>query len=409
MRGDEFRAFTAEQWADLVATAYLVAPERRTAELCVVAALADMRKPWRRFAPAERAEAEALRRTVREAMRRLPVPAERDATDADLVTALRRLTSLARAVVALTVVRGLPADVTGIAVNCPAGLVAREAEVAVASLCHATGEDAAGLRRRLSRLGAAAAASSSPRDDLVTRAVRGSITRIAAAAVGLGAIAVVLGWSPVAQYRAAHAVPPGDGGPNGTMSRVVTGPPYPVPSAPYRLAYRDVHVRLPDPAPLCGVALGFDLGIDTGKDFAVDLHEPRRVGSYPHAAGKGRGDVSRGVECEDGEAVGRWISIGAAGEHVDDAGIGPEGCAAAILDDRFGGYDDGKGATMCLVSAADPDRGRPLLLVRLVTVRDALEGPVEYVATAWTGGPPAGPGGGSADVPASGPTPGSSG
>ena len=41
--------------------------------------------------------------------------------------------------------------------------------------------------------------------------------------------------------------------------------------------------------------------------------------------------------------------------------------------------------------SVDPDRGRPLLLVRLVTVADDLEGTIEYFATAWTGGPPAGP------------------
>jgi hypothetical protein len=392
MRGDEFRAFAAGRWADLVATAYLIAPERRAAGLCVVAALADMRKPWRRFAPAEPAGTEALRRTVREAMRRLPVPEEPAASDLDagLLAALRSLTSLARAAVALHVVRGMPADAAGIAIRCPADLVVREAQRALAYLCHATGDDPESLRRRLSRFGATAASSPLPLD-LVTRAVRRSTGRIAVAAGVVVAIAAGLGWLQFVPYRAAYAVPPGDGGPDGTMSREVTGPPYPVPSAPYRLVYRDVHIRLPDPGLLCGAPLDFDLGIEFGEEFGVDLHDPQRVGSYPFVSGRNRGDISRGAECRNGDVVTRQRQFGAAGDLVDDAGIGPEGCAAAILDDRFGGYDDGKGTTMCLVSAADPDRGRPLLLVRLVTVADDLEGTIEYVATAWTGGPPAAP------------------
>jgi hypothetical protein len=252
-----------------------------------------------------------------------------------------------------------------------------EAQAGFAHVGQALGEGPDAARERLVRLGAAAAAVAGdpPVDAVVSRARRRSAALVAGGAVVLALVAAGAAWQPRSPAAsAADAVPAGDGGPGGTMSRDVEGPPYPVPGPPYREVYRDVPLVLPDPQHRCGT------------EFGVDLHDPRRVGAYPYAGGVSRGDVSRGAECEDG--LMRRAYFSAPTENVDDPGIGPEGCADAFLDGRFSGAADGPGTVKCLISAADPARGRPLLLVRLVTVSDDVASRVEYRATAWTGGTP---------------------
>jgi hypothetical protein len=374
-RDDDFRAFMGEQWGGLVATAYLVTPDLEAAERSVTAAYAGMRRPWRwlllRREPAE----EALRRTVRAAMTRRPSPSAPipagEPVDTPLVEALRRLSPRARAAISLHFVRGLAPDVAGALIGDHPRTVMTHRAHGVPALAEAMGGDPAAVHARLTRLAGAAAAAAGPApvDAVTTRARRlavASVTSVVVLTVAVG----VSGWL---LRPGALKVAAGDGGPGGAMGRVYReGEPKPVPGPPFTLVYEDVPVVLPNPETRCG------------STFAVSLHEPERVGRYPHDVEKNesRGDLVYYADCDGGTGSTRAART----VWVRDAGIGPEECAT-LLENETNELSmiDEDARTSCVVVEADPARKRPLLLVRLVEEQEHLGSALRWRATAWRG------------------------
>jgi hypothetical protein len=375
MRDDEFRTFVSEQWAWLLATAYLVTPDRQSATGSAVAGLRGMRPRGHRFTDHESSAAEALQRTVRAALGRPAIAGAviptGDTTDVVLVTALRGLPPLVRAVIALHYVRAMRPDAAGAMLGMHPGTVIAYRDYGVAYLARSIGTGPDEVYTRLSRLAAAAAAAAGPAPfDALAHRNRGLVL----AAAGVALLVTVVGTGTVLIVRHAPRPVPVTAGDPGSMGVTYhEGAPRPVPAPPFTPVYENVAVRIPNPEDDCG------------HTYAVSLHDPGRVGSYADGGDSlfgttMRGDIVVEASCDGG--TGRYISARAV--YVRDRDISPGHCAELLTANR----DESnvlEADVMCLVVEADPARGRPLLLVRLVIVNDLLHEDEEWTATAWTG------------------------
>jgi hypothetical protein len=254
----------------------------------------------------------------------------------------------------------------------PAAAAEAHLAAAVPRLAGAIDADPPTAHARLYRLALAAGAAASTPPPAAFASWR---RRYAMPIAGVVILLACSGYSTALVVRtggSAAPMLPGDGGTGGSMGRVFEeGQPETVPGGPYTLVYENVRVRIPNPQSprRCGHIL------------AVSLHDPERVGSYPFDDRKAHGDIEYAADCRGTT----WMSLLARGVPATDAGVGPEQCADLVLADphALDGFHDVK--VRCLIAEADAERGRPLLLVRLVTRSDELGEAAEWTATAWTG------------------------
>jgi hypothetical protein len=186
-------------------------------------------------------------------------------------------------------------------------------------------------------------------------------------------------------------------------------PPWPVPTAPYRALYQDVHVSFPGGTAACG------------KDHAVDLRDP--VGDAPAAgdavltirpgctnpptgatvtitapkartlSGTGQRRIAPRVTADDCFYGMRNVAQAGAetvlAPYPDDA---PEAHRLTDLDALPGEAGprlttEVQSLTQCVLVAPDPSRDLPLAMVRIELVLRDDRG-IDATFTAWRGGPP---------------------